>query len=293
MNKYGLPRKISDPIKRRVRQKSGFGCVFCGTWIYQYEHFNPEYKDAKTHDPKGICLLCGTDHQKVTSGRISKTQVADQYQNPVALSKGYANDYLTLRPKFFVAMGRIFFTQTGKLLSVDGIDLLSIAQPTASEPMKLNAKFFDDNGTLILEIKDNEMLGYTTNWDIEQKGTRTIFRRKKGEIVLQINILPPDVIEIERINMSYGSSRIYTDSNNGRIYIQAKNGGVVDLFKGQIVTEGLSIGETGVSFDKAMIIGVQEGFEFGKMDYRAFIDSGRLQSEPHAKRKSGNRKSSK
>lgn len=280
MNKHGLTRKISDPVKRAIRQRSGFGCVFCGIWIYQYEHFNPEFKDTKVHDVDGICLLCGTDHQRVTSGRISKLQVADQYKNPIALSKGYANDYLTLNRKFFVAMGRVFFTDTGKLLSVDGVDLLSIAQPTTSEPMRLNAKFFDDKGILILEIKDNEMFGYTTNWDIEQKGTRTIFRRKKGEIVLQINILPPDVIEIERINMSYGSSRIYTDSNNGRIFIQAKNGGIVDLFKGQIITEGLSIGETGISFDKAMIVGVQEGLEFDKMDYRAFIDHGQMHSKP-------------
>jgi hypothetical protein len=285
MNKYGLSRKIREPIKREVRQRSGFGCVFCGIWIYQYEHFNPEYKDAKTHNADGICLLCGTDHQKVTSGIISKGQVANQYKNPIALSKGYANDYLNLNSKFFVAIGRVLFTETGNLLSVDGVNLLSITQSTASEPMKLNAKFFDDKNNLILEIKNNEMLGYTTNWDIEQKGTHTIFRRKKGEIVLQINIIPPDVIEIERINMMYKSAKIYTDSNNGRIFIQSKNGGLVDLFKGQIITEGLCINESEVSFNKGFFIGVQEGLELGKIDYRAFIDNGEIHSAPTDEKK--------
>lgn len=280
INKVGLPRKIDDPTRRIIRQKSGFGCIFCGNWIYQYEHIDPEFKTAKKHDPKRICLLCGIHHQKVTSKRINKQQVFEQYKNPITLSRGYVNDYLNLRPKFYVALGRIFFVETAKMLSVDGVDLLTITQPFLDEPMRLNAKFFGTNGELLLEIVENEMIGYTSNWDIEQKGHRTIVRKKKGEIALQINLLPPDVIEIERINMVYGSAEIYTDAKSGRIFIRSKNGATVDLSKAQIIARGLSIVETGIAFDKAMIVGVQKGLELGKMDYRAFIDTGRIQSEP-------------
>jgi hypothetical protein len=279
-NKHGLSRIIDDPTKRLIRQKSGFGCIFCGNWIYQYEHIDPEFNDATEHDASKICLLCATHHQKVTSGRISKQQVLNQYNHPIALSKGYASDYLELHAKFYVALGRIFFVDTKKILSVDGIELLSIEQPSIGEPMRLNAKFFDSKGNLILEIIKNEMVGFTKNWDIEQKGTRTIVRRKRGDIVLQINILPPDVIEVEILNMVYGSAKVDTNSKTGKIYIHSKNGATVDLFKGQIITEGLTVVDTGISFDKVMMIGVQEGLELGELDYRAFIDSGRIQSLP-------------
>lgn len=280
VNKYGLHRRIDDAIKRLIRQKSGFGCIFCGSWIYQYAHIEPEFANAKVHDPEKICLLCGTHHQKVTLGRLSKKQVFDQYQHPIALSRGFASDYLDLRSRFYVALGRVFFVETGKLLIIDGVDLLSVSQPTPDEPMKLNAKFFDNQGNLLLSVTDNEMIGYTKNWDIEQKGAQTIIRRKRGDIVLQMNIIPPDVIEIERINMVYGSAEIYTDAKTGRICIRSKNGAVVDLFKGQIITEGLTIMDMGVTFDKANMVGVHEGLEFDKMDYRDFIDNGSVHSEP-------------
>jgi hypothetical protein len=288
-NKYGLSRTIPSPIKRKVRQNSGFGCIFCGIWIYQYEHFNPDFKDAVIHDPRGICLLCGTDHQMVTSKLITKKQVKDQYHKPKALSKGYANVFLRLDTRFYVSLGRIFFTETGKLLEIEGKPLLSISQPTKKNPLQLNAKFYDDRSRLILEIKNNELRGFTTNWDIEQIGTRTTIRKAKGEIVLQINIIPPDVVEVEKINMSYGKSKIFTDSATGKIFIQSENGAIIDLSKGQIITEGLSIDEKGIRLDKALLIGVQEGLELGKMDFRNFIDNGQIRSEPLSKTKSAGR----
>jgi len=278
-NKYGLSRTIPEPVKRKVRQNSGFGCIFCGIWIYQYEHFNPDFKDAATHNPTRICLLCGTDHQIVTSKLITKKQVEDQYKKPIALSRGYANAFLRLNTRFYVALGRIFFTETGELLKVEGKPLLSISQPTKDEPLKLNAKFYDDKSNLILEIKNNELRGFTSSWDIEQTGTRTTIRRNQREIVLQINIIPPDVIEIERINMRYGSSKIFTNSETGRIYIQSKNGAIIDLFKSQIITKGLNIGDEGIQLDGTSMIGVQEGLEFDKMDYRDFIDKKQLHSK--------------
>jgi hypothetical protein len=279
VNRYGLSRDINESIKRIIRQKSGFGCIFCGSWIYEYEHIDPEYKDAKTHDPEKICLLCPRHHKKVTSGRISKLQVFDHYNHPHALSRGYANDYIELRSKFYVAAGRIFFTKPTNMLQVDDVDLLKITQPTESEPMKLSGKFFDNRGDLLLEIKENEMMGYTNNWDIEQEGSRTFIRRKRGEIVLQLNMVPPDVIEIERMHMVYGSSEIYTNAITGEIYIKAKNGASINFPNGQIITEGLEITETGITIKPGNLIVGGGDIIIKKLDYRAFIDNGVIRSE--------------
>ena len=51
MNKHGLSRTIDSGTKLAIRQRCGFGCIFCGLGIIQYHHFMPEFKDAITHDP--------------------------------------------------------------------------------------------------------------------------------------------------------------------------------------------------------------------------------------------------
>lgn len=63
-NKYGLSRYVPSDVRRIVRQRCGFGCVICGLSLYDYEHFAPYFKDAKSHDPDGITLLCMQSNQK-------------------------------------------------------------------------------------------------------------------------------------------------------------------------------------------------------------------------------------
>lgn len=277
-NRYGLSRDIPEAVKRAVRQNCDFGCIFCGLWIYQYEHIDPEFKDAREHNPNNICLLCPTHHQKVTSGRLTKQQVKDFYSHPKALERGYANDYLSLNRKFYVTLGRIFYTATGKLLEINGQTLFELNEPTDTEPMKLNCKIFDDEQNLILEVKKNEFIGLSKNWDIEQSGSRTIFRKKSRKICLQINLIPPDVLEIEIINLMFEKNKLLTNSSTGEIFISASSGGILHFPEGQIITEGLSMTDSGFSFNKALIIGVQSGLKLSKLDYRAFIDRGEVRS---------------
>lgn len=53
-NKYGLSRNIPNHIKRAVRQKCGFGCVICGLFICDFDHYAPSFSEAKKHNPDGI-----------------------------------------------------------------------------------------------------------------------------------------------------------------------------------------------------------------------------------------------
>lgn len=78
-NKHGLPRDIPDPIKREIRQRSKFGCVICRAGIFDYEHIDPEYSDAKTHNPDDICCICTACHAKVTRSHFSKAYVRKKY----------------------------------------------------------------------------------------------------------------------------------------------------------------------------------------------------------------------
>jgi hypothetical protein len=78
-DRFGLSRAIPPEVARKVRRRSKFGCVICRGAIYQYEHIDPEFKDATAHDPSHICLLCGGRHDRVTRGRISKATVSAKY----------------------------------------------------------------------------------------------------------------------------------------------------------------------------------------------------------------------
>jgi len=76
-NQHGLSRHIPSEVKRTVRQNSKFGCVICRSAICQYEHIIPSFADAQSHDPENMCLLCGTCHDKVTRGMLSKVTVSE------------------------------------------------------------------------------------------------------------------------------------------------------------------------------------------------------------------------
>lgn len=54
VNKYGLKDTISSLVKREVRQRCGFGCVNCGNAVYQYEHLDPTFAEAKELNRPGI-----------------------------------------------------------------------------------------------------------------------------------------------------------------------------------------------------------------------------------------------
>lgn len=278
-NQYGLSRDIPEPIKRAVRQRCGFGCVFCGLWIYEYEHILPQFKDAKEHDPDKICLLCPNHHEKVTKGIVSKKQVLEQYKNPRALEVGFASDYLVLDEKFSVVLGRIFLPYARDILSVEDNILIGVKQPSKSEPLRLYGKFFNDKGDLVMEIIDNEFRGLTSNWDVQQKGRRTIIKDNNKKICLKMLIEPPDILKIESVDMKYKGAVFNSDSKTGKIFVTAKNGAGIDFPNGQIITEGIKITETGLELNKAICIGVQKGLPFNEIDYKEYLKSGRVASK--------------
>ena len=90
MNRFGLSRDIPNETKRLIRQRCGFGCVVCGSAFYQYEHVDPNFADARVHDPERIALLCGSCHDRVTRGALSKETVKRWALHPRAKELGFS-----------------------------------------------------------------------------------------------------------------------------------------------------------------------------------------------------------
>lgn len=181
VNKHGLPRNIPSNIKYQVRIKSGFGCVICGNGIIEYEHIEPEYKDAFSHDPNGITLLCPTCHAKKTRGFLSKETIKRAMLRPKALQRGFTKEVLDIGDGFpKVRFAGSTFQKCTIPIRISGIPIFQIKPPeTINSPFRLSAIFFDSNGFISMQIEENEWIAYTTNWDIEAIGGKLIIRNEK------------------------------------------------------------------------------------------------------------------
>ncbi len=204
-NRFGLSRYVPQDVCREIRQRCGFGCVICGLAFYDYEHFDPDFKDARRHNPDGMTLLCSQCNQKRARGRLSSDTVARANMDPKCKQQGYASESLDFGPdpiKLF--MGRMIIQECRVFLHIQGVDVLSIRPPRESgEPFLLSGIFTDEAGRPRLEIVDNVWKCSDTNWDVEAVGPRITIRRGVGDIVLQLLLIPPYAIEIEKLDMRF------------------------------------------------------------------------------------------
>src|SRR5438876_238449 len=151
LNKYGLSRSIPEGIKRQVRQACGFGCVCCGLAIASYEHIDPEFHEAKSHDPDRMAFLCEGCHSRITRNFWSKQRVKEARESPWCIQEGSCHDAFDTGDNnltVWVGGNRIVNMET--ILKVDDTALLSIEPPEASGgPYRLSGEFYDERGALI------------------------------------------------------------------------------------------------------------------------------------------------
>ncbi len=185
-NKYNLSRYIKKEIKRQVRLNSKFGCVICRNAICHYEHIDPEFKDAKEHDPEKICLLCGGCHDKVTRGRISKNTVKRKYKevqyNDNIKPPFDEFDLNSLNP--IIKLGGGTFEFCNNLIVFGSEILLKIDKPEEGNSFPtISGCFYDSDGKKLLEISENIWECSTFHWDVTTEANRlTIFSSKNNII---------------------------------------------------------------------------------------------------------------
>ena len=82
---YKVDKMVELLAPKLTRQVVGslVGCVHCGRGFYTYEHFNPPFSEAITHDVNGIALLCGQCQLLATKGILSKETIQDDVNHPV------------------------------------------------------------------------------------------------------------------------------------------------------------------------------------------------------------------
>lgn len=228
-NAYGLSRSIPADVKRAVRQKCGFGCVICGLGIVQYEHVDPEFRNAKQHDPNAIALLCPQCHAKVTTGMWSKSRVKLAMRSPKCKQVGYTREFFDICDEHpALRFGGVLLSNCPIPVQVAGHPLFSIKPPEEPEsPFLFSGMFTDSNGEVSLVIEDNEWQAFTTAWDIEVKGNSITIREDHRIIHLVLRTDPPRELIVERLNMQLAGLRFEADGNLLRVTLP--NGAISDF----------------------------------------------------------------
>lgn len=212
-NKFGLPRDIPDAVKREVRRRSKFGCVICRAGVCDTEHFDPDFADAKSHDPDGMCCLCTSCHRKVFSKHFSKAYVRKKYHEVDAADPADVPapfDYLDFHDgKAELCIGGINYDPgVTSIVKYHGTDVFSVSPAAPGEAAGINAVFADDQGKETLRIENNVWRGALDAWDIEVEGPRIKVRKKKGAFSLRLRLEPPGRVVIEQLDMRYRDTHI-------------------------------------------------------------------------------------
>lgn len=217
-NKHGLSRDIRADVKRIVRRNSKFGCVLCRRGVYVYEHIDPTFEDAVTHDPDHICCLCATCHDAVTRKQLSKAMVVQAYErirHCTAQEVGAPIGPLDFHTGTAVLeIGELHYAPAVRsVLVYNNIELFGV-HPSSNqgEPGFINAVFTDEAGRVVATMSENGWEGATDVWDIEVVAGRLTVRRQAGEISLQLILRPPGIVVVDRLDMRFGNAHLLVAS---------------------------------------------------------------------------------
>ena len=202
-NKHGLSRDIPESVKRQVRQDCGFGCVVCATALYEYEHIDPTFAEARDHRAECIGLLCPNCHVAVTRGLRSKEEIKRAREHPACLARGFSKFDFQFEPgaPLDVILGRITFRGVENILAIDGTPILAVCPPRhPTEPPLLSAVFFDRNETTIAKVIENEWQGSAEAFDITTRGALFSIRSELRKCCAghDVNVMNPEVLRIEK-----------------------------------------------------------------------------------------------
>lgn len=195
---------ISDPMKRQVRQRCGFGCVLCGLPLYTYEHMLG-WANVHRHAADELTLLCSKHQAERTSGLLPIEDVKRANVEPYNLREGISKPYTFhySGPNCIADIGTNIFSFRNIdshpefiAFAIDEDPIISFRGENSHWLLNLN--IYDKKDNLTLFIADNELIYSLFPWDIELVGRNLILREAQKEILIDILFEPPNQIKIQR-----------------------------------------------------------------------------------------------
>jgi hypothetical protein len=206
VNSHGLSRNISEPVKRSIRERCGFGCILCGSAVVQYHHFSPPFAEAKDHLASGITLLCGRCHQK--AHQAGEAEIASRNAAPFCKVNGYTQDFLFISNDEVRFQTRSLLSKRKMVVMYDEEMLIGFGPPEqAGGPLRLFARVTDNEGNEILQIVDNEWHEGIELFDVDTSFGVLLIRKNFGDIVLRMANRDGQ-IELDRLNLAYKGFKV-------------------------------------------------------------------------------------
>ncbi|HVL23463.1 MAG TPA: hypothetical protein VM450_05225, partial [Thermomicrobiales bacterium] len=213
-------RDIPDQVKREARQRCGFGCVVCGTPLYEYEHMLG-FANVRRHRPDEITLLCDRHHRERTAGLLPVEAVIKANGAPYNLragaSKPYDLHYSGSECEAIIGGNRFTTSDAGEgtvmiPVSVDGRPLIYFV--LSNGHILLNVDVCDQRNRQMLLIHNNELVYSTSPWDIELVGRRLVVREALGRFLIDMVFEVPNKIVIERGKLFFNGVQILIRRNH-------------------------------------------------------------------------------
>jgi len=198
-------RYIPEAVKRPVRQRCGFGCIFCGNPIIEYHHIEEWTKLKKAglgHDPAKITLLCDNHHRRAGAGLITKEQVLARDKSPRNRSSGmtakealwYDGTSCNMHLGGGLRCSDMPIVVPFIAVCVNGRSLLSAR--VEDHRLLFSVEILDEKNNLLLQIRDNELSFSTDSWDARFEGRRLTIVSAGEEVRLQLQFDPPGTIVV-------------------------------------------------------------------------------------------------
>lgn len=210
-NIHGLGRHIPNAVQREVRRRSKNACVICRSIVQTFEHISPRFRDAHSHDPDKICLLCPVHQSDSTSGRLSEQQILGAYLN--------VQNNPDIKPPFYqynmqghldITLGNSAFSNMSKTANIIQYDDSVLLRATYVEDdifggirASISGVLNDAQGNRVIEINDNEFSIVAHNVDCTMVSDTLTIRSDQNNIVATIQFIPPNAIHIDRLRMKY------------------------------------------------------------------------------------------
>ena len=155
------------PIQNQLKKDSGYGCSICGCPLLEYVQINPS-SSSSAYLPENMIAICPNHNQKFSTYEVSSAQLFDFKANPY--NKTNANDSFAINSaELIVNIGKTKFINTGRILSVDDFDLITIRKEN-NFYLVLDINFFDAQNNLIGMVSENSWItDKREDWNINYK----------------------------------------------------------------------------------------------------------------------------
>lgn len=232
-NRHGLNRYIPEEVKEFVRKRDRFGCVICGDPVIEFDHVDPPFAEAQSHDKDAIASLCSNCHSRKDKGFISIDNIKKAMSNPANYNRNYIN-YRVLRGAHLyprIILGRNEFVEVGSVIDLFGLFKIGFSKNrNFSDRFHIDMRVVDFDLRDILRIDKDEIVFKSDITDFVIKGNSISISDDRIIFELLFSLEFNGTISINKLFYRFGPINYLISDNKYLYFVNGYNVFVFDKF---------------------------------------------------------------